>query len=82
MVMSTPAGNKMVMDLEKMGKLNAEGCPACGRKFEMGETVVAACGAWEGGPKYIHETEAVWNDENKQYVEKKCYQADRATGAR
>jgi len=54
MVMSTPAGNKMVMDLEKMGQLNAEGCPACG----------------------------VWDDKNKQYVEKQCYQADRATGAR
>ncbi len=82
MTMSTPAGGKMIMDLEKMGQLNAEGCPACGRKFEMGETVVAACGAWEGGPKFIHENEAVWDDKNKQHVEKQCYQADRATGAR
>ncbi len=77
MVMSTPAGRKMILDLEKMGSLNAEGCPACGRKFEMGDTVVLACGAWEGGPKYIHEKEAVFDKNNDTYVERRCFEAQR-----
>ena len=44
-----------IIDLEKLNSLNAEGCAACGRKFTLGETVVRACGAWEGPPKLIHE---------------------------
>ena len=44
---------KTIMDLEKLNTYNAEGCGACGRKFTLGETVVLACGFWEG-VKYIH----------------------------
>ena len=55
---------KLVLDLERLNSLNAEGCPGCGGKFSLGETVVLAQGPWDGGPKYIHEQEAVY-DKNK-----------------
>jgi hypothetical protein len=30
---------KLIVDLETLNRYNAEGCPACGRKFALGETV-------------------------------------------
>ncbi|MFH1102590.1 MAG: hypothetical protein V1714_02345 [Pseudomonadota bacterium] len=66
---------KTVLDLEKVNTLNTEGCPACGKKFSLGDTVVMACGAWEGGAKYIHEGEAVFDKKTKSYVERRCYEA-------
>ena len=68
---------KIIMDLEKVNTLNAEGCPACGRNFSLGEMVVLACGAWEGGPKYIHENEAVFDKQTSTYIERGCYGAGR-----
>ena len=68
---------KQIVDLELLNRLNEEGCPACGRKFTLGEEVVAACGAWEGGAKIIHENEAVWDSKSSSYVERKCYAAGR-----
>jgi hypothetical protein len=68
---------KIIMDLERLNSSNAEGCPACGRKFSLGDTVVSACGAWEGGPKLIHEHEAVFDHRRGSYVERRCYAADR-----
>lgn len=62
-----------IIDLEKLNRLNAEGCAACGRKFTLGETVVRACGAWEGPPKLIHQNEAVWDANSAAYFEKRCY---------
>jgi hypothetical protein len=53
---------KTIIDLEKLNRFNDEGCPACGRKFTLGEPVVLACGAWEGKPKYIHENEAIFDE--------------------
>ncbi len=50
--------SKTLVDLEKLNTLNPEGCPACGRRFELGELVVPACGNWEG-ERYIHADEAV-----------------------
>ena len=70
---------KMMLDLEKVNELNAEGCAACGRKFTLGETVVLACGAWEGPPKYIHENEAVYDTRTSTYMERRCYEASRGT---
>jgi hypothetical protein len=64
-----------LIDLEKLNTLNAEGCPACGRKFTLGETVVLACGAWEGGPRLIHENEAVWDHRNATFVERRCFES-------
>ena len=68
---------KLMLTLEKLNELNAEGCAACGRKFTLGETVVLACGAWEGGAKYIHENEAVFDPKTSTYVERRCYEAGR-----
>ena len=49
-------GQTFIIDLEKLNTLNADGCASCGRKFTLGETVVKACGAWEGSSKFIHES--------------------------
>lgn len=68
---------KYIIDLEKLNSLNEEGCPACGRKFTLGETAVMACGAWEGGPKLIHEGEAVYDERTSSYFERRCYAARR-----
>ena len=65
--------NTFLIDLEKLNSLNAEGCAACGRKFTLGETVVKACGAWEGPPKLIHDNEAVWDVRSATYIERRCY---------
>ncbi len=69
---------KTIIDLEKLNTLNAEGCPACGRKFNLGEPVVLACGAWEGAPKYIHENEAVFDPQTATYVERRCYESSKS----
>ena len=74
---STVAKHKFMIDLQKLNELNAEGCPACGKKFTLGETAVVACGAWEGGTKAIHENEAIWDDQQGAYVERRCYNSRR-----
>jgi len=66
---------KTIIDLEKLNQLNAEGCPACNRKFTLGEPVVLACGAWEGEPRYIHENEAVFDQATATYFERRCYES-------
>jgi len=68
---------KIIMDLEMVNTLNAEGCPACGRKFMLGEMAVAACGNWDGGPKYIHEEEAVRDPKTGLYYERRCFMEKR-----
>ncbi len=68
-----------IIDLEKINTLNAEGCVACGRKFNLGETVVKASGAWEGLPKFIHENEAVWDESTQSFMERRWY-ASRKSG--
>lgn len=66
---------KTIIDLEKLNRLNDEGCAACGRKFTLGETVVLACGAWEGELKYIHENEAIFDEASATYFERRCYES-------
>ncbi len=73
-----PSKQKIIMDLEKVNTLNAEGCPACGRKFVLGEMVVLACGNWDGGPKYIHEEDAVWDLKTGVYYERRCFMERRS----
>ncbi len=68
---------KIIMDLEKVNTYNEEGCPACGKKFSLGDTAVLACGAWDGGPKYIHENEAVFDKKTATYIERRCFEAGR-----
>lgn len=64
---------KVIMDLEKLNATNARGCAACGRKFTLGETAVLACGSWKGGPRLVHENEAVFDADASQYYERSCY---------
>ncbi len=59
---------KILIDLETLNRLNSGGCPACGGKFTLGETAVAACGSWEGGLKYVHENEAIFDRQTSCYV--------------
>ena len=68
-----------LIDLEKLNSHNAEGCAACGRKFTLGETVVKACGAWDGPPKLIHEEEAVWDAGSATFFEKRCYDSRKSS---
>jgi len=67
-----PQKKKFIMDLEKLNTYNAQGCLACGRKFNLGDTVVFACGTWDG-QKIIHESEAVFDERISTFVERKCY---------
>ncbi len=66
--------HKVIIDLHKVNELNAEGCPACGQKFNFGDTAVMACGAWEGGPRLIHEYDAVVDYQSGGYIERRCYE--------
>lgn len=63
---------KTIMDLERLNKSSQ--CAACGNNFTLGETVVLSCGAWEGGPKLIHENEAVFDEATQSYMERRCYE--------
>ena len=71
--METGRKSKTLIDLEKLNTLNPKGCPACGRKFELGEPVVLACGNWEG-ECYIHQDEAVLDRKTNAYYERKYYE--------
>jgi hypothetical protein len=73
--------HKFIMDLEHLNRFNSEGCPACGQKFSLGDPVVVACGAWEGGAKVIHENEAVFDHGMGQFIERKCYSARKKTNS-
>jgi len=75
MVDSEKKRQTFIIDLEKINTLNAEGCASCNRKFTLGETVVKACGAWEGPPKFIHENEAVWDANSSMFIERRCYES-------
>ena len=66
---------RFIMDLEHLNATNASGCIACSQKFTLGDPVVFACGAWEGGQKVIHEREAVYDASSGGYIERKCLAA-------
>lgn len=69
---------KVMVDLEMLNATNAAGCPACGHKFNLGDTAVLACGAWGGGPRYIHENEAVQDAKTFQYYERGYFRSLKA----
>jgi len=71
--MKAHSRSKSLMDLEKLNTLNPEGCPACGRKFELGEPVMLARGNWEG-ERYIHEDEATFDEKTNTYCERRYYE--------
>ena len=62
---------KILIDLEMLNLLNAEGCPACGKTFSLGEMAVAATGSWGDERKYIHENEAVFDRSAATWVERR-----------
>jgi hypothetical protein len=72
--MKTHSRSKTLIDLEKLNTLNPEGCPACRRKFALGEAVVLACGNWQG-KRYIHEDEATFDKKTNSYYELRYYEA-------
>ncbi|MFO7560357.1 MAG: hypothetical protein R6X10_16100 [Desulfobacterales bacterium] len=63
---------KIILDLQKLNELNSMGYAG---KFCLGDTVVVACGDWNGGPKYIHEHEAVYDKMTNTYWDRRCYEA-------
>jgi hypothetical protein len=67
----------ILLDLQKLNELNTEGYAG---KFCLGDTVVLACGGWQGGPRFIHAHEAVFDKMTDSYWERKCYQARKADG--
>ena len=69
---------KVMVDLEMLNATNAEGCPACGNKFNLGDTAVLACGAWGSGSRYIHENEAVQDAKTRQYFERGYFRSLKA----
>jgi len=66
-------GLKTIIDREKMMILKT--CPACNRRFLLGEPVVLACGSWQGPPQLIHEEEAVYDSATESYIERGCHEA-------
>ena len=74
---ATAKPSQTIIDLERLNRLNNEGCAACGHKFNLGDPVVMACGAWEGGPRLIHAHEAIHDPLSGGYVEKRCYSTRR-----
>ena len=69
---------KTIIDREKL-MANSDGCPACGRKFNLGDPVVSAQGGWGEEPELIHESEAVFDPKIQMYVEREWYAAGRYT---
>jgi hypothetical protein len=65
---------RVFIDLEKLNRLNAEGCLACGRKFSLGDEVVLARGKWTGF-KYIHKNEAVFDKHSNEHYERRYFRA-------
>ena len=68
---------KYIVDLNILNSYNKKGCEACNQKFNLGDTVVMACGDWAGGPRYVHENEAVFDPASGTYMERSCYEAAR-----
>jgi len=64
---------KTIIDREKLMRVKT--CAACGHPFNLGDPVVLACGAWDGAPRLIHESEAIYDRQSASYLERKCFQA-------
>lgn len=63
---------KTIIDREKL--MNHKTCWSCGHPFNLGDSVVLACGPWDGPPKWIHENETVFDKETSSYIERKCFE--------
>ncbi len=67
---------KYIVDLNMLNTHNEKGCEACHQKFNLGDTVVVACGPWpDGCAKMIHENEAIYDNLTDTYYERSFYNA-------
>ena len=63
-----------IVDLDMLNTHNSEGCASCKQKFNLGDTVVMACGPWPGNcTRLIHENEAVFDKTTHTYFERRHY---------
>lgn len=76
MAEKNPRPQKILVDLGILNRLNDSGYAG---KFCLGDTIVLACGGWEGGPRYVHDHEAVFDPSINSFVERKCHEARKAT---
>lgn len=66
--------NTYIVDLNILNTHNEKGCEACNRKFNLGDTVVLACGSWQDDcAKLIHESEAVFDPKTRTWFERNYY---------
>ena len=66
--------DKYIVDLNILNTHNAKGCEACNQKFNLGDTVVLACGPWpDGCARLIHETEAVFDSKTRTWYERNYF---------
>jgi len=69
---------KYIVDVGMLNAYNERGCEACNQKFNLGDTVVMACGPWpDGCTRLIHESEAVFDKKTGTYVEKNYFHSTR-----
>lgn len=68
---------KSIVDRNLLMNLNADGCPACGGKYSLGEPIVLSCGAWEG-LKWIHEKDAVFDTSCSAFLERRYFESKKA----
>ena len=65
-----------LVDLDILNTHNGKGCEACNQKFNLGDTVVMACGSWtDECIKLIHEQEAVFDDNTRTWYERSFYRS-------
>ena len=65
---------KYIMDLFMLNSHNKRGCESCNQKFNLGDRVVLAWGAWpDKCTKLIHENDAVFDKKTKTYFERTYY---------
>lgn len=65
---------KYIVDLNILNSYNKKGCEACNQKFNLGDTVVMACGPWpDDCAKLIHESEAVFDPVTRTWFERNFF---------
>jgi hypothetical protein len=55
--------------------MNLKRCAACGKKFNLGEEVILACGPWDGPAQWIHPEDAALDPQSGTYVARQCVDA-------
>lgn len=59
MIHSNNCEREVIMDLEMFNRTNPQFCPACGKKFSLGESVVLAAGDRGDDLRFIHAKETM-----------------------